>query len=67
MIGYRLVFDREKMKLGWSNSNCKLSVSVFEIFPSLGVVFHMCSPSIAVKIRLLVLITSLPSNCIEPT
>nr|KJB49161.1 hypothetical protein B456_008G103400 [Gossypium raimondii] len=25
MTGYRMVFDREKMKLGWSPSNCKFS------------------------------------------
>lgn len=24
MLGYRLVFDRENLKLGWSHSNCKI-------------------------------------------
>lgn len=23
MVGYRLVFDRENLKFGWSNANCK--------------------------------------------
>lgn len=26
MIGYRMVFDREKKKLGWSESNCEYFV-----------------------------------------
>lgn len=25
MTGYRMVFDREKLKLGWSSSNCEYS------------------------------------------
>ena len=29
MIGYRMVFDIENLKLGWSNSSCKYTVILF--------------------------------------
>lgn len=28
MTGYRIIFDREKMALGWKESDCKFAFSV---------------------------------------
>lgn len=37
MTGYRVVFDRENLKLGWSHSNCEFFLlSSFHISPTLG-------------------------------
>lgn len=37
MTGYRVVFDRENLKLGWSHSNCEFFLLFsFHISPALG-------------------------------
>lgn len=51
MTGYRTVFDRENLKLGWSHSNCEFSgfLETLGMFPTDYVVcnwlslYHMMS------------------------
>lgn len=36
MTGYRTVFDRENLKLGWSRSNCEFSEFLDIVLPTIG-------------------------------
>lgn len=41
MTGYRIIFDREKMALGWKESDCKFIFPVLlHSYPSLCVFVH---------------------------
>lgn len=44
MTGYRIIFDREKMALGWKESDCKFIFPVLlHSYPSVFLfIFYMC-------------------------